>query len=260
MSIQGPVDLRIDVTGRAGGLSGALEQVITVHLPDPSQLTDPPIVIFGFPGGGVGRGYWCLETADGAEWSQARYHADRGAIFVSVGHLGVGQSTTGNPDDFTMEVVRAGNIAGVPPPALARNAPAENLGIWAAKVAANTDLFKQRMYYLSFFDDSDAGAVRQKFITPAFSRTTPGAAKYMLSRGVVAEEAARIECPVFLGFGERDTSMHPRQEPAGYLRANDIQLAIIPGMAHGQNFNGRRRELWERLHPWVLWVASNVRR
>jgi pimeloyl-ACP methyl ester carboxylesterase len=144
----------------------------------------------------------------------------------------------------------------VPPPALARNSPPENLGIWAERAAADAARFQQRMYYLSFFDESDAVALRQKFITPAFSRTTPGAAKFMLSRGVVAEEAARIECPVFLGFGERDTSMHPRQEPAGYLRANDIQLAIIPGMAHGQNFNGKRRELWERLHPWALWVAA----
>jgi pimeloyl-ACP methyl ester carboxylesterase len=330
MGVQGPIDLSIDVTGRAGGLGGMLEQAITLHLPDPGQVTDPPIVIFGFPGGGVARGYWCLETVDSTEWSQARYHAERGAIFVSVDHLGVGQSTTGDADDFTIEVVTAGNVAvvrevlarlangtlvdgfprlpdpvrigmgqsmgghfiiqmqgqqapfdavavlgyssihtviavppgedSVPPPSLARNAPAENLGVWTEKVAANADRFQQRMYYLSFFDESDAQVVRQTFVTPAFSRTTPGAAKYMLSRGVVAEEAARIECPVFLGFGERDTSMHPRQEPAGYLRANDIQLAIIPGMAHGQNFNGKRRELWERLHSWVLWAASNVRR
>jgi hypothetical protein len=99
MGVRGPADLRIDVTGRAGGLDGRLEQAITVHLPDPARPTDPPIVIFGFPGGGVARGYRCLETADSTEWSQARYHAERGAIFVSVDHLGVGESTTGEPDD-----------------------------------------------------------------------------------------------------------------------------------------------------------------
>ena len=106
------------------------------------------------------------------------------------------------------------------PPALARKAPAENLGIWAEKVAANADLFQQRMYYLSFFDENDAGAVRQKFITPAFSRTTPGAAKYMLSRGVVAEEAARIECPVFLGFGAA-----PPVGPVGRLESAPVSSA-----------------------------------
>jgi pimeloyl-ACP methyl ester carboxylesterase len=269
-------------------------------------------------------------TAESTELSQAHYHASRGAVFVSVDHLGVGESTTGEPDDFTIEVVTAGNVAvvrqvlarladgtlaggfpplpdpvkigigqsmgghfiiqmqgqqapfdgvavlgyssihtviavppgedAVPPPALARNSPAENLGIWTEKAAISRERFQQRMYHLSFFDESETNVLRQKFVTPAFSRTTPGAAKYMLSRGVVAEEAARIECPVFLGFGERDTSMHPRQEPAGYLRASDIQLAIIPGMAHGQNFNGKRQELRERLHPWMVWVASNAHR
>jgi hypothetical protein len=67
MGVQGPADLRVDVTGRAGGLDARLEQAITVHQPDPAQLTDPPIVILGFPGGGVARGYWCLETADSTE-------------------------------------------------------------------------------------------------------------------------------------------------------------------------------------------------
>jgi pimeloyl-ACP methyl ester carboxylesterase len=328
--VQGPIDIRIDVTGQASGPAGPLEQAVTIHLPDPQRLTDPPVVMFGFPGGGVGRGYWCLETADSTEWSQARYHAERGVIFVSVDHLGVGQSTTGDADDFTLEVVTAGNVAVVrevlnrlakgtladgfgpvanpvaigmgqsmgghfviqmqgqqavfdavavlgysclhtviavppgeealPPPALARNSSAETLGIWTERITSDSERFQQRMYYLSFYDEGDAAIVRQKFITPAFSRTTPGAAKYMLSRGVVAEEAARIESPVFLGFGERDTSRDPKQEPAGYLRSNDIQLAIIPGMAHGQNFNSKRRELWVRLHPWAIWIASTLRR
>jgi pimeloyl-ACP methyl ester carboxylesterase len=337
MGVRGPLDQRIDVTGHASGLTGPLEQAITVHLPDPEQVTTPPMVMFGFPGGGVGRGYWCLETATSTEWSQARYHAERGVVFVSVDHLGVGESTTGDADDFTMEVVTSGNVAVVrevldrlakgtmvdgfpavvdpvkigmgqsmgghfiiqmqgqqglfdavavlgyscihtvvpvppgedstPPPSIARNSSPETLGIWADRMAGAAAAsgesgrreYLRRMYYLSFFDDSDAAVLQQEFVTPATSPTTPGAAKHVMSRGVVAEEAARIECPVFLGFGERDTSQHPKDEPGGYLRANDIQLAIIPGMAHGQNFNSKRRELWERIHPWAEWVAGRPR-
>jgi pimeloyl-ACP methyl ester carboxylesterase len=333
MTTQGPIDLQIDVTGKAAGLEGELHQAISVHLPDPGQLTDPPIVMFGFPGGGVARGYWCLETATSTEWSQARYHAQRGAVFVSVDHLGVGQSTTGEADDFTMEVVTSGNVACVrevlerlakgtlvdgfapmvdpvkigmgqsmgghfiilmqgqqalfdavavlgyscihtvvpvppdeddtPPPSIARNSSADTLGVWADRLTAapgGRAEYLRRMGYLNFYDESDAECLRQEFITPAISPTTPGAAKHMMSRGVVAEEAARIECPVFLGFGERDTAQRPKDEPSGYLRSNDIQLAIIPGMAHGHNFNNKRTELWERLHPWALWAAAQTRR
>lgn len=335
MGAQGPIDLRIDVSGQAGGLGGTLEQAVTIHLPDEIQLGDPPVVMFGFPGGGVARGYWCLETKDSTEWSQARYHAERGCVFVSVDHLGVGESTTGDPDDFTMEVITSGNVAVVreildravkgtlvdgfpalvdpvkigmgqsmggffiiqmqgqqalfdavailgyscihtvvpalpgedtlPPPSLARNSSPETLGIWADRTAAPpTDAtfdkkFMKRMYYLSFFDDSDTTILQNEFVTPAVSATFPGAAKHAMARGVVAEEAMRIECPVFLGFGERDTSQDPKAEPSGYLRSGDIALAIIPGMAHGQNFNSKREELWTRIHPWAMWVASQVR-
>jgi pimeloyl-ACP methyl ester carboxylesterase len=332
MAGRGPIDLHIDVSGKAAGLEGDLQQAITVHLPDPVTMLDPPMVMFGFPGGGVARGYWCLETRDSTEWSQARYHADRGVVYVSVDHLGVGESTTGDADDFTMEVVTAGNCATVrevlerlskgtlvddfptvvdpvkigmgqsmgghfiiqmqgqqalfdavavlgyscihtvvprppdqdqlPPPSIARNSSPETLGVWAERMAAAAAQstgsargnYLRAMSYLSFFDESDADSLKEEFVTLATSATTPGAAKHVMSRGVVAEEAMRIECPVFLGFGERDTSQHPKDEPAGYLRSNDIQLAIIPGMAHGQNFNNKRAELWKRIHPWAMWV------
>jgi len=331
MGVHGPIELRIDVTGRASGLGGTLEQAVTVHLPDEREINDPPVVMFGFPGGGVARGYWCLETEDSTDWSQARYHAERGCVFVSVDHLGVGESTTGDPEDFTMEVVTSGNVAVVrtvldrlikgvlvegfpaladpvtigmgqsmggffiiqmqgqqavfdgvavlgyssihtvvpappgedqtPLPGVARNSSPETLGIWADRLAAmgGRDALMKRMTHLSFFDKNDSDCLRMDFVTPPFSTTFPGAAKYATSRGVVAEEAARIECPVFLGFGERDTSQHPKGEPTGYLRSNDIVLAVIPGMAHGQNFNSKRRELWTRIHPWAMWVAAQVR-
>jgi hypothetical protein len=107
-------NLRIDVTGKVGGgLARQLQQTVTVHVPDPSELPDPAIVMFGFPGGGAGRGFWCLETDDTTAWSQARYHADRGVVYVSVDHLGAGESTSDNTEDFTMEVTTAGNIATV---------------------------------------------------------------------------------------------------------------------------------------------------
>jgi pimeloyl-ACP methyl ester carboxylesterase len=324
-------NIRIDVTGKVGGgLTRQLQQTVTVHLPDPTELLDPPIVMFGLPGGGAGRGFWCLETNETTAWSQARYHADRGVVYVSVDHLGAGESTSDDVEDFTMEVTTAGNIATVreillrladgtlidgfpavsdpvtiamgqsmgayfliqmqgqqapfeavaimgyscihtvipvrpdedplPPPGIPRNSSPATLGVWADRGQAQDQKSRdRRLFYMSFFNKHDGWIIEEKFLVPAFSATMPGGVKHALSRGVVAEEASRIECPVFLGFGERDVTQNPWAEPAGYFRSRDIRLAVIPGLAHGHNFETRRTEFWTRLHPWALWVASQAR-
>jgi pimeloyl-ACP methyl ester carboxylesterase len=325
MTIQGPIQLNIDVTGRAGALSGPAQQAVTVFLPDPRNMPQRPIVIFALPGGGCGRGYWCLETEQGTQASQARWHAERGIVFVAADHLGAGESTTGDPESYTMDVCTRGSVATVqtvlemlqqgrigngfpalenpfvigigqsmggfftlqmqgqfalysaigilgysclhtvpvaPPdmtpgpfPAVARGCGLENLGAYS-NLSRSTDEMARVMLYTSFWLDEERAVLAEKWITPAFSKTFPGAAKHALARGVVAEEASRISCPVFLGFGERDVSMNPRAEPDGYLRANDIRLVIVPHMTHGQNFNKTREGLWKPLHNWALWVAS----
>lgn len=89
------VDLRIpveDVTGLAGA-----EVALTIWLPEKVPATGA-VVCFGFPGGGYSRRYFSFdlpgETGDG----QAGYHVDRGWIFVTLDHLGVGESTV--PQEF----------------------------------------------------------------------------------------------------------------------------------------------------------------
>lgn len=325
MPVQGPIQLKIDVTGRAGALEGKAEQAATVYLPDPSTMPDRPVVIFALPGGGCGRGFWCLETATDTSASQARWHAERGIIFVAIDHLGVGDSTTGDPEAYTMDVCTRGDMAtaqsivdmlkagelgegfpavanpyligigqsmggfftlqiqgqfafydaiGVlgysslhtvpvappeitpgPIPSPARGTGPDNLGPYAQFVRPPEQMSRV-MDYTSFWFEEERSVLTEKWITPAFSRTLPGAAKHCLARGVVAEEASRVTCPVFLGFGERDVSMNPRAEPEGYLRSNDIRLVIVPQMTHGQNFNITRKALWKPLQNWALWISS----
>jgi pimeloyl-ACP methyl ester carboxylesterase len=97
-------DLRIDVSGVVD-LDGDLSTAATVHLPD--QIEGPVTVMFGFPGGGFGRKYYDVQARPG--YSQARYHTDRGAVFVACDHLGVGDSS--QPDSFglTYENLAAAN-------------------------------------------------------------------------------------------------------------------------------------------------------
>ena len=86
------LDLKIDVT-EAANLGEAAHIALTVHLPDPAGLTASPVVCFAKPGGGYSRGYYTFDLPGPAKGAQADWHAARGWIFVSVDHLGVGDSS-----------------------------------------------------------------------------------------------------------------------------------------------------------------------
>jgi hypothetical protein len=75
--------------------------------------------------------------------------------------------------------------------------------------------------------------------------------------GVIAHWANVIECPVFIGLGERDVSPDPWAEPCQFRRTKDITLYIGPRMGHMHNFAGTRALLWDRLCSWMAWVADS---
>ena len=108
----GSVERHIDVT-HATELDGPLETVVTVFTPEPEQLLDPPVVIFGYPGGGYGRGYYAIEHPGFSGYNQAAHHVARGAIVVACDHLGVGDSSRPDLADLTFENIAAANHATV---------------------------------------------------------------------------------------------------------------------------------------------------
>jgi pimeloyl-ACP methyl ester carboxylesterase len=104
------VELSIDVTD-AAGLGMPAHQAVTVHLPAPGALADPPVVCFVFPGGGYSRQYYSFDMPDGSGGGQAGWHAERGWIVVAVDHLGVGESTVPEGNLLNYENVARGNKA-----------------------------------------------------------------------------------------------------------------------------------------------------
>jgi alpha-beta hydrolase superfamily lysophospholipase len=58
------------------------------------MMPERPVVCFAKPGGGYSRRYYTESLPGPAEGSQAEWHAARGWIFISVDHLGVGDSST----------------------------------------------------------------------------------------------------------------------------------------------------------------------
>jgi pimeloyl-ACP methyl ester carboxylesterase len=107
--------------------------------------------------------------------------------------------------------------------------------------------------------DMSGGYPIRRTAPPFGSLTIPNCVVAMMSPGFVAIEAAMIDVPVFLGFGERDTSPDVRGEVAAFPNARDISLFIAPRMAHMHNFASSRRLLWDRLSDWSGMVANAIR-
>ena len=88
-------DLRVDVSA-AAGTGEQLSVAVTVLLPDglDDRPGEPRTVVAGFPGGGYNRRYYDLDIPGHQGYSQARFHLERGRVFVSCDHLGTGDSDT----------------------------------------------------------------------------------------------------------------------------------------------------------------------
>jgi pimeloyl-ACP methyl ester carboxylesterase len=106
------VDFQVDVTDAAGTGKEA-HTAVTVFLPDPGSMSDPPVVCFGFPGGGYSRSYFSFDMPGDSGGGQAGYHTSRGWVFAAVDHLGVGESTIVEPDTLDYETVALANKATV---------------------------------------------------------------------------------------------------------------------------------------------------
>ncbi|OBG27543.1 alpha/beta hydrolase [Mycobacterium sp. 852002-51057_SCH5723018] len=112
-----------------------------------------------------------------------------------------------------------------------------------------------REYLQSWFHLADvpadvvaADCVTAKSVVPRVFGTA-------LIPGVVAEHAARIDVPVFLGYGVVDVSPDPRAEAAVYCSSPDITTVVLPGSAHCHNMASSRHRLWRRLLDWVATVT-----
>ena len=78
-----------------------------------------------------------------------------------------------------------------------------------------------------------------------------------ITEGIVRDDAARIDVPVYINLGERDVSPDPHAEPGFYRASRDITLHILPRSGHCQNFANTRLEMFGRIDRWVRDQAGN---
>jgi len=104
------LDLKIDVTD-AAGVGEPAHIAVTVTYPGAAEVRDDAVVCFGKPGGGYSRRYYTCDLPGPARGAQAAWHAERGWIFVSVDHLGVGDSSLHAPHKLDYPNVAAASQA-----------------------------------------------------------------------------------------------------------------------------------------------------
>lgn len=104
------IDLNIDVTS-AVALGEDAHVAVTITLPDPAMVPCPPIICFAKPGGGYSRGYYTVDLPGPVRGAQADWHAQRGWIFVSIDHLGVGDSSIHDAAKLDYTLTAAANMA-----------------------------------------------------------------------------------------------------------------------------------------------------
>jgi len=86
------IERRIDVS-EAAGWNQPVEMAVTLYLPDPALLPDRPVAIFACPGGGYSRHYFEMRFDGHDGYHEAEWHVARGTIYITVDHVGVGEST-----------------------------------------------------------------------------------------------------------------------------------------------------------------------
>ncbi len=81
-----------------------------------------------------------------------------------------------------------------------------------------------------------------------------------LLSGDLASEAARIRCPLFLGFAaDRDATAQPQREPEAYTQVHSLTLFVQSHAYHCANFEPTRFDLWDELAAWLRQKAVQAR-
>lgn len=100
------LERRIDVSD-AAELGEAVEMAVSIYLPDPALLPERPVAIFACPGGGYSRHYFEMRFERHSGYHEAEWHVARGTIYVTIDHVGVGESTISDLSRITFQTLAA---------------------------------------------------------------------------------------------------------------------------------------------------------
>jgi pimeloyl-ACP methyl ester carboxylesterase len=114
---------------------------------------------------------------------------------------------------------------------------------------------REAMNALYFMDDVPAAVVEADMAAGTSQDPGPVTMAALMIGGVAADDAGRIEVPVFLGWSQKDASKNSRLEPTFYTSSPDVTFNLLPNSGHCQNFASTREQHWRRLALWFHDVA-----
>jgi alpha-beta hydrolase superfamily lysophospholipase len=107
-----PIRLEVDITGIIES-EGKVTTAAWLFLPPPEQRIEPPVVVFGFPGGGYSKNYYHFEVDGFAGYSMAQHLSESGFFFVACDHPGIGDSSLIAAKTLNFENITRANHATV---------------------------------------------------------------------------------------------------------------------------------------------------
>ena len=108
-----------------------------------------------------------------------------------------------------------------------------------------------REYLLSWFHLADVPADVVEADSATTKSVVPRVFGTAMVPGIVAERAAQIDVPVFIGYGAVDVSPEPRAEARLYRNSPDVTTVVLSGSAHCHNMASSRHHLWRRVLAWA---------
>jgi len=112
------------------------------------------------------------------------------------------------------------------------------------------------MHHHFYWDDVPEDVIAADDLTNA---TLPGVTGPMsVVPFIASDHAGRIECPVFIGLGERDSTPSHYDEARAYSSSNDVTLFILERSAHCHNSASTREVLWNRLARWIRTLEDST--
>jgi pimeloyl-ACP methyl ester carboxylesterase len=115
---------------------------------------------------------------------------------------------------------------------------------------------RRAMNSLYFLDDVPEAVIEADIAASISQDPGPVTIAGMMVPGVCADDAARIDVPVFSGWCEHDASADARLEPTFFRSSPDVTAQFLPQSGHCQNFASSRVQHWERLALWLDDVAA----
>ncbi len=108
---------------------------------------------------------------------------------------------------------------------------------------------RQPMRRLFYADDVPLALIEADEAHASATPVTMG--RDALTPGIVHEAAASIAVPVLVVQSVIDTSPAPAKELAYFSASQSVELDLLDGAAHCQNFASTRADHWARLDDWI---------